>query len=162
MIQSNNPILQLEYSNMYGGYQISIIKKAYEEKLDYKKLLNPIYDLAQMNEIYLGLKRKLKVSLYSDVNLNFKQMEQIRKGLLKNNNILRYISKDQDAREMQQLRIAMEKGLDSKYLRIIAKPEYNFKQMQEIRLAIEEGKDYNQLLNPKLTYLDMYNIRVNL
>ena len=91
------------------------------------------FNWRQINEIELGLKKKLDVSKYADPKFNDDQMREIRFGL--------------------------EQGLDvGKY----ADPKFHWTQMYEISRGLSHNIDVSKYADPKLDSFHMGVIRYNL
>lgn len=145
----------------FDSFQLEEIEEGLELGLDVSIYANPVFDFTQMNEIKQGLKEKIKAKLYAKPEFNYLQMSQIRQGLNKDINILSLCNSDFDATQMQQVRLGLQNGLDKQQVRKYAKLIFNHRQMEQIRRALEENIVITKLLNPKLTYREMENIRLN-
>lgn len=91
----------------------------------------------QIQEIELGEKQGLDISLYVDTNYNWRQMYEIRMGLLEGLDVSRYSSHAYSADEMHEIRLGMLYGIDvSSYESLV----FSASDKYRMRLDILKGK----------------------
>ena len=110
----------------------------------------------QMEEIRLGLKNGLDVSIYADPEFDVWQMREIRRGLQDGLDVSIYADPKFDVWQMREIRFGLKNGLD---VSIYAKPEFDWEEMREIRRGLQDGLDVSIYADPKFDVKQMAYIR---
>lgn len=109
-----------------------------------EELLNSNFTEDQLDEIQLGIKDGVDVSLYAKENLLAIQMRQIRLGLLSGVMVSQYNDPKFDWFQMEEIRIGLENHIDvDKY----CSPEIPYMKMRQIRKALMLGIDLTSQLD---------------
>ena len=109
-----------------------------------EELLNSNFTEDQLDEIQLGIKDGVDVSLYAKENLLAIQMRQIRLGLLSGVMVSKYNDPKFDWFQMEEIRIGLENHIDvDKY----CSPEIPYMKMRQIRKALMLGIDLTSQLD---------------
>lgn len=133
------------------------------KQMDKKKKKNMI-DLSKFNElqleqILLGKKSKINISIYADPIYDSFQMACIREGLEKKLDVSKYLNPEFDSFQMGQILDGLKARLN---VSIYADTKYTGQQMREIRLGLQRGLDVSWYLNEQFNELQMEQIRVGL
>ncbi len=70
------------------------------------------FNADQMEQILLGLEKRVDASIYADPKFSDRQMNQIRLGLKKGINVDIYARSDYNHLQMHEIRVGLEGGLD--------------------------------------------------
>lgn len=117
------------------------------------------YNKEQFQQIKLGVKRGLNVSLYSDIAFNSDQMKELRLALKQGVDIRKYNNPVISAAHMRELRLGAENGVELS-LSKLDQTRYNAGQIHELRVGFEKGLNVNTYLNPAYTADQMKEIRL--
>lgn len=109
-----------------------------------EELLNSNFTDDQIDEIQLGIKDGVDVSLYAREDFLAIQMRQIRLGLLSGVMVSRYNDPQFDWFQMEEIRIGLENHIDvDKY----SSPDIPYMKMRQIRKALMVGIDLTSQLD---------------
>ena len=112
----------------------------------------------QKEQIYLGLQKRLDISIYAKPEFNKWQMEQIRFGLEKGLDVSVYAKAEFNNEQMRQIRYGLEKDID---VNVYANPEFDSVQMGEIRLSLENSLNVNYI-KPEFDWRQIRQISIDL
>ena len=145
-----------QWFNQFDEFQQEEILEGLKSNVDVSIYANLEFDWRKMEQIRLGLEDNLNVSLYVKPKFNNYQMREIRLGLKKELNISIYAKSEFNYRQMEAIREGLESNVD---VSIYAKKEYNFMQMAEILTGLFTKVDVSIYANPDLDYEQMREIR---
>ena len=125
------------YLNMgFNNEQIEEISLGQKEGLNISIYANKDYLAMQMRQIRLGLKEHLPVKVYAKTEFDWLQMEEIREGLKAGVDVISYALPEISHEKMQQLRKGLQEGINMySYINLDAGI------IREIRKAKDEGVD---------------------
>ena len=118
--------------NYFNNYQMEQIRLGLKSKLDISIYAKPEFNSGQMKQIRYGLEQGLDVSKYAKPEFDEYQMNEIRLGLKKDKELFSYKLK-LDNSEINQIKRFLDNKQDiSLYVSVYTKPEFNWRQMKEI------------------------------
>lgn len=129
------------------------------QELRFPMMENAEYQKAQNQEIALGLKEGLDVSIYSNPDFNWLQMEQIRMGLKDKIDVSIYADPAYNYDTMRQIRLAIYSAIDLiPYLR----RGFTDDALEQIRLALEDRLPIDSWLKDNMSAQQIHEIRIGL
>ena len=141
------------------------VEKANVRLANNEKTLNKleeIYSKEQIHELRLGKKAEVDIRVYANPNLSAEQMSALRKGLAKgvDPKWLKLIASPAFSKDCMNFYIAdLESGCD---IRSYVNPKYNIHQLSVLSIGAEAGVDISKFSNPELTATEMQEIEERL
>ena len=100
------------------------------------------FNYYQQEEIKIGIKENLDLSIYANPKFDWEQMDEIREGLKSNIDVLIYAKTEYNCNQMQQIRLGLKEDLD---VSIYANPDFGWSEMYAIRERLsKESKIKNE------------------
>ena len=100
------------------------------QEFNIPKYINEGYNYPQIEQIYMGKRAGIDISIYSDPTIPFEDMQEIRYGLETRLDVSKYASKHFNAMQKRVIREGLESGID---VSVYAKPEITASHMDEIK-----------------------------
>ena len=100
------------------------------------------FNYYQQEEIKIGIKENLDLSIYANLKFDWEQMDEIREGLKSNVDVSIYAKTEYNCNQMQQIRLGLEEDLD---VSVYANPDFNWSEMYAVReRLLKESKIRNK------------------
>ena len=146
-------------SSGLSSSQISIIRKAAKDGLNYNIMVNPRFSLYQMNAIYSCLKEGLDTSILTSRLYDRSKISVIVAGLNKGLDVSKYTCEDYSFLQMAEIYRGLCDGHD---ISIYSSIEFNDEQMMQIRFGLNDKVDVSKYANPSIPKEEMERIRKEL
>lgn len=143
----------------YNSMQIEQLELGIKSGINISLYENPFYDYYQMMEIRKGLEDKVNASMYADLKINYLVMREIRLGLLDDFNLMIYYKKGYTYDVLREIRRSKENHID---IVQFASDGYDSSKLREIRKAKEKNLDISFYLKNNFSGSQLREIREGL
>lgn len=130
-----------------------------KEGLDVSLYSNPELNWLQMEQIRMGMKDKVDVSVYADSSYSYETMKQIRLAFYSSIDIMGYLERGFVGDELEQIRLALEDGLP---IDTWLTDDMYMQQICEIRIGLHDNLDVSLYADSKYNWMQMREIRLGL